>query len=513
MWATMPHCHEISSCHDDFMTSSYRRLSARLFIVCGLLLCVTSARANCLETLTVGAHPAANQAELAALIHEAASKCKSDPTDFLYSSLSRFLQKSSDEIQADAKAGGEAAEYDVIIVGGGISGGAAAMAIDPRYRVLVIDKYAERTSVFGNTAGYQVRVPSNFIGWPVQIGEIAEGGEAATRVPFNTGKNVLINLFYSGARVLLDARVLDVHSITMHAASAHAGAGHGAPRYVVVSNRGSYFSRYVIVATGYQGVNLSHFDPATRAFLAAELKKPDSQVRTAESFFELCAKGPCAQAFAGKAVAIVGRGASGREINALLEDGGAPPRSIETFTSMAAVGSRPLGAPGPMTPGVFLPDSGVHYWQVASGIDSMDDGKFQIKTGAGQVIVDEIILATGYSIHLPPLFSERTTFKRILRNTASLFRDSVGTGLDPEDPHDTYRFPPLGEPPEVDLLAIGAAASGKRTFVFALVINLEGQTAGEAVAKDLAISGNLGSVPLMRKKIERRIEFLLSLRK
>ncbi len=48
--------------------------------------------------------------------------------------------------------------YDVIIVGGGIAGAAAAVAIGPLHKVLVLDKNPEWTSVFGNSGAFFLNV-------------------------------------------------------------------------------------------------------------------------------------------------------------------------------------------------------------------------------------------------------------------------------------------------------------------------------------------------------------------
>ncbi len=482
------------------MTTFCRRLGARLFITCCLQLVVSPAFANCLEGLTVGTPDAARDL-LGALVKDAAFKCKSDGSEYLYRSLSGFFQGSGDETAPGT-------EYDVIIVGGGVSGAAAALAIGSQYRVLVIDKYGERTSVFGNTAGYPVALPRAFERSPVGADDLVD--VEFFNSPLRVGRNVLINLFYSGADVLLGASVSDIRAIAAHPGAAAAVT----PRYLVASIRGDYLARYVIVATGYQGVKLSKFEPATQEFLASALKVENSHVRTAETFFERCAQGPCAEMFEGKAVGIIGGGKSGTDIIAILDrENVNPPKSIDMFgTEGEPFGSRPFGiSTRPFVPNIFFPAGYVGFRPVAESIEAIDGGKLEIRSGADRIVVDELILATGYSHHFRQLFSERATFTKTLRNTAALQSIFAGNNLDPDDSANLYQLP-SNESPDVDLLAIGAAAVGKTAIAFAFAANRHGIAAGEKIAEDLAISGDAGSEALKRRKIEQRIRFLLSLR-
>lgn len=452
----------------------FRALFFAFFFV--QFLSLTPAFANCLERLP-GVHRHAAeppQAYLAALLQRAAIDCQGDSSEYFYQELAQFFQSDGRAVRAD---GGDR-RYDVIIVGGGISGAAAAIAIGGGYRVLVLDKNTERTSVFGSTAGYKLfSVPVfNFEGSPVSIRDVSTPRD---KRPTIIARNVAIDLFFSRADVLLG---FPVSSIVGESADPAALA------YTVESNGQRFTAKTVIVATGLQGVNLASFDAPTQEFISHELSRPDGRIRAAENVFEALHRGePTIESmFGNKHVAIIGGSKSGEAVARLLGESRRPLKSVVWYISARSP---------ELPPGKFF----INHEKVET-ITSNEKGRLEIRTKGGDevIVVDDVILATGYASGVDRIIPQPEIRDRLVRETNAFSRYVHHQGARPN----------------VSIIAIGAAeiqAIGSPARPITFHASFAGRDAGKLIREDLQAGPPpaLPSADADRAKIEKRITFLL----
>ena len=134
-----------------------------------------------------------------------------------------------------------------------------------------------------------------------------------------------------------------------------------------------------------------------------------------------------------------------------------------------------------------------------------------IYTEGETLVVDEIILATGYSQYLNDLIPERETRKRLVANTMGLFPTQIrGTTVLEE-----YRGIFQSEKSHTDLTIVGAAtfkniAAPSLKFIDAN--DAEGNLVGTRIQEDLVKNeGKSPNIHSAQSKVEDRIQYLYSL--
>ena len=246
--------------------------------------------------------------QLSLLLKEIAIYCRTDRDDEFYTMLIQYLKSISNTVQDDD-------QYEVIVIGGGVSGTAAALALGPEHRVLVLEKNEEWPSVFGNSGsfflnaypGFQLKnSPVRYISdlitprpTPLQDTSNATPAMDASVV----GKNLLIDLFYSGADALLKSPVKTVQAI---------GTSEKPMYQVTTVDKRTFQAPHVVFATGWSGINTDIFKNETKELIQKEMAKSDGAIRDVDTFLAECKKDPqYPEKFAQKKVAVIGGGDGG----------------------------------------------------------------------------------------------------------------------------------------------------------------------------------------------------------
>lgn len=229
---------------------------------------------------------------LEGILREMIARCQEDEKNELYHFLLEFFKKNEGAIKS-----GET--YDSIVIGGGVAGTAAALAMGRGVKTLVIEKN-EWPSVFGNAGAFFLNLnPIQLENSPHTLREFSSktllgGHPAGYSDALAMSKNLIVDLFYSGADILLNTKAVEIHWVKPLL-------------YRVTDSRGrTFFTSHVILSSGLQGVNLNGFkDPNTRSLLEKELS--EGSIDSVEMLLQSIRKDPRSLGrFTDKSVAVIG---------------------------------------------------------------------------------------------------------------------------------------------------------------------------------------------------------------
>ena len=308
-------------------------------------------------------------------------------------------------------------EYDVIVIGGGVSGTAVALALGVSHKVLVVEKN-QWPSVFGNGGVFYLNLAidpgislrnSPFKVHDFTFSERADKGYTNLDSAA-VSRNLIFNLFVSGADVALNATASRVSRIEN--------------RYEVSMEDGrKFFGNHLVVATGYQGLNLERFSENLSPEVLAELQKREgATIESVESFYLASRKNPkYLEILRTQDVAVIGGGAGAKAVLSSLQ-GRIPESSISgkfDNHSWSPVALRSNANPGKIHlivgPKIKLDFANLGkkhenvrlYQEYAKKIEPFPGGGWKVTLDKDEEIyVSRIILATGYSESLGEVLGE-----------------------------------------------------------------------------------------------------------
>ncbi len=385
-------------------------------------------------------------------------------------------------------------DYDTIIVGGGISGTAVAVAIGAAHKVLVLDKNRSYPSVFGNSGAFflNTKYPSTLFETDFSISSMmselsplnTRRLDSCTKPHFGAddmvnavdasvlGDVILIHLFYSGADVLMNSFVQEIRL----------KRDENKTLYQVITRDGATFTApHVVIASGLGEVSLDKFDRDTRLLAESELNSQSEIILDAETFLRNCREqANYPRKFANKAVAVIGGQDGGSAvIMALL---GCLPRTVNDFASLEEKisnlknsrdrlaqsilwfgrgelakmreESKPQAAV-PFILEVFNTDKEKlvsNFAEKIASIKKSDSGQLEITTEQGaHFTVDHVILATGYAKYFENIIPDEKIREKLLTNLIGCFYENLAQSL-------IKHYPDLPTNKcELDIIMVGAA--------------------------------------------------------